>query len=436
MISISRDGVEIGEWTEEEVRSLYKDGELIATDCYWKEGMSEWKELGTFIKPPLPFLEKPMPQERFTPIVPPILPIEPKKRTVKLLTVVQRLCSVLIIGAGITLGKSCFQDNSERDARVAASIKQSEANTLKQIIAKEFPVTPQPPPKDYDKVLKGWLADSNKELQDRYARFLTSQNRFWELGANPATVTSVNDIVKRLAALQEALNNNKQAQVFLNNSDAEYIRYLKLINAPDDVMAKSSASFHKYASIDKLTPLLESNRKLMEDYINMYSFLQRTYGSWTIINQQIVFKDSTDYAANAQSVTDYQKEIDDESKTNAVLVSGLSDNTRTLHQDLVELSEEHNKKVPEKIDNDMSTGLATVDPDNTFHYRLTFTGDPKTLLEPSQEYSNIKNKYVDAYRHSDAFQIFRDNKVTIHYEYYDANGSLITEIVVGPSYLN
>jgi hypothetical protein len=53
-ISISRDGVEIGEWTEEKVRSLYSEGELKATDHYWKEGMSEWKELGTFIKPPPP----------------------------------------------------------------------------------------------------------------------------------------------------------------------------------------------------------------------------------------------------------------------------------------------------------------------------------------------------------------------------------------------
>lgn len=53
-ISISRDGVEIGEWTEEEVRALYKDGRLVATDFYWREGMSAWKELQTFVKPPPP----------------------------------------------------------------------------------------------------------------------------------------------------------------------------------------------------------------------------------------------------------------------------------------------------------------------------------------------------------------------------------------------
>ena len=63
-ISISRDGIEIGEWTEEQVHSLYKEGELIATDHYWKEGMSEWKELGNFIKPPPP------PSRKATPLIP------------------------------------------------------------------------------------------------------------------------------------------------------------------------------------------------------------------------------------------------------------------------------------------------------------------------------------------------------------------------------
>ncbi len=61
-ISISRDGVEIGEWTEEDVRALYAQGQLLATDFYWKEGMAEWKELGTLMKPPPPPGVTPRPQ--------------------------------------------------------------------------------------------------------------------------------------------------------------------------------------------------------------------------------------------------------------------------------------------------------------------------------------------------------------------------------------
>jgi hypothetical protein len=53
-VSISRDGVEIGEWPEEEVRAYFKEGRLLPTDYYWKEGMTEWSTLDKFIKPPPP----------------------------------------------------------------------------------------------------------------------------------------------------------------------------------------------------------------------------------------------------------------------------------------------------------------------------------------------------------------------------------------------
>lgn len=54
-ISIIREGVEIGEWTEEEVRDFYREGRLLDTDFYWKEGMTEWTPLSGLIRPPPPF---------------------------------------------------------------------------------------------------------------------------------------------------------------------------------------------------------------------------------------------------------------------------------------------------------------------------------------------------------------------------------------------
>jgi hypothetical protein len=53
-VSICRNGEEIGEWPEEQVRSLFKVGRLLSTDHYWKEGMAEWAELSKMIKPPPP----------------------------------------------------------------------------------------------------------------------------------------------------------------------------------------------------------------------------------------------------------------------------------------------------------------------------------------------------------------------------------------------
>src|SRR5260221_4427294 len=53
-VSVSRDGTELGEWSEEDVRTYFREGKLLPTDFYWKEGMSEWSTLDKFIKPPPP----------------------------------------------------------------------------------------------------------------------------------------------------------------------------------------------------------------------------------------------------------------------------------------------------------------------------------------------------------------------------------------------
>jgi uncharacterized protein DUF4339 len=66
-ISISRFGKEIGEWTEEQVRALYKEGQLLPTDYYWKEGMTEWLELSKIMKPPPP---KPTSKKNDSPTTP------------------------------------------------------------------------------------------------------------------------------------------------------------------------------------------------------------------------------------------------------------------------------------------------------------------------------------------------------------------------------
>src|ERR1039458_9182309 len=54
-ISISRDGKKIGEWSEEDVRGFYQEGRLIDTDCFCREGMTEWTPLSHLIRPPPAF---------------------------------------------------------------------------------------------------------------------------------------------------------------------------------------------------------------------------------------------------------------------------------------------------------------------------------------------------------------------------------------------
>ena len=54
LISIARDGQEIGEWTDDQVRALSQDGQLLGTDYYWHEGMPAWLPLRSLLKPAPP----------------------------------------------------------------------------------------------------------------------------------------------------------------------------------------------------------------------------------------------------------------------------------------------------------------------------------------------------------------------------------------------
>jgi hypothetical protein len=75
-ISVSRGGVEIGEWPEAEVLALYRGGHLVATDFYWMPGMAEWVELSTLVStPPVPAI----PAVTSVPVAAPTAP--PKPRT-------------------------------------------------------------------------------------------------------------------------------------------------------------------------------------------------------------------------------------------------------------------------------------------------------------------------------------------------------------------
>lgn len=66
MISISRDGKEIGEWNEDDIRSYYEEGRLVGSDLFWKQGMDCWEPLTALVftkkaAPPFPKSNFPAP---------------------------------------------------------------------------------------------------------------------------------------------------------------------------------------------------------------------------------------------------------------------------------------------------------------------------------------------------------------------------------------
>jgi hypothetical protein len=50
---IYREGVRLGEWSEDEVRKLHAEGLLHLSDFYWRQGMKEWAPLQSLLTPQL-----------------------------------------------------------------------------------------------------------------------------------------------------------------------------------------------------------------------------------------------------------------------------------------------------------------------------------------------------------------------------------------------
>ena len=49
---VARAGQHMGGYDDEELRTLYNEGHFLATDNYWREGMTDWGNLGDLLAPP------------------------------------------------------------------------------------------------------------------------------------------------------------------------------------------------------------------------------------------------------------------------------------------------------------------------------------------------------------------------------------------------
>jgi hypothetical protein len=118
-LSISRDGKEIGQWTEEQVRSFLSEGKLLLTDHYWKEGMADWLPLSALVKPPPPVV---MGQPRQ-------LPRPGPKQSSGCLSVFLKVMAVLVVLAIFSVGGLILAWPSILHALIAKSMEKQMQQT-------------------------------------------------------------------------------------------------------------------------------------------------------------------------------------------------------------------------------------------------------------------------------------------------------------------
>jgi hypothetical protein len=105
--------------------------------------------------------------------------------------------------------------------------------------------------------------------------------------------------------------------------------------------------------------------------------------------------------------------------------------TVSVHQKLIEASEEINKKLPMMVDNVTRLDSTRVGPDRTLIYHYTaVAGLP---IEPVKLKVLLLPQFQEAYRTSTENDLFRRDGVSIDRQYFDTNGNFIMDIEVGPN---
>ena len=91
------------------------------------------------------------------------------------------------------------------------------------------------------------------------------------------------------------------------------------------------------------------------------------------------------------------------------------------------------KTLPKTMDSKMRMDAASVRPNRTMYYHYTLTTQKVSDLDLPKFVKAVKAHVVNYYQTDVSFQPFRDNGVTLDYDYFDANGHHIAEIIVGPN---
>jgi len=107
-------------------------------------------------------------------------------------------------------------------------------------------------------------------------------------------------------------------------------------------------------------------------------------------------------------------------------------NPGTIEEQMKDAAVEINKISPKMMDEYSRLDSATTIADKTFKYHYTLINMTKEEVHIDVLTKFIRPEIIENARNSPELKIFRDNKITVSYNYYDKNGEFITNIDVTP----
>ncbi len=107
-------------------------------------------------------------------------------------------------------------------------------------------------------------------------------------------------------------------------------------------------------------------------------------------------------------------------------------NPGTIEEQMKDAAVEINNISPKMMDKYSRLDSATTIADKTFKYHYTLINMTKEEVHIDILTKFIRPEIIENARNSPELKIFRDNKITLSYNYYDKNGEFITNIEVTP----
>lgn len=107
-------------------------------------------------------------------------------------------------------------------------------------------------------------------------------------------------------------------------------------------------------------------------------------------------------------------------------------NKGTIEEQMKDAAVEINNISPKMVDEYSRLDSATTIADKTFLYHYTILKMTKEEINIDVLTKFIRPEVIENVRNSPELKIFRDNKITMSYNYYDKNGEFVTNIDVTP----
>jgi len=112
------------------------------------------------------------------------------------------------------------------------------------------------------------------------------------------------------------------------------------------------------------------------------------------------------------------------------------DGKPSVEKELVDAANQYNKMLPMMLDSETRGDSIVPQPPNTIVYHYTLVKRTKNELNAHAIDKAMRPRIINNYKTTDSMKALRDAGVTLVYDYYDKNGSFVTEIVVKTSDLD